>query len=172
MRDKKLLWSALLCLHFGLAGMQAQNTMFVFEKSGNQTPFAFTSINKLTFTAGNLTVSEKNGSTNTYALTNIRYLNFGNSTAIVEIDGKKSSNMLLFPNPVLDQLHIRYESITTGKLQLQILDVQGKVILQQTLSTHNGTNYIIIPVAKLQQGLYFCCLHNGNKFETSKFMKH
>jgi len=169
MLHKKLLWIAVICFSFGLA---AQNTMFVKEKSGTQTPFAFTSINKLTFTAGNMTVNKKDGSTNAYALTNIHYLNFGNSTAVVEIDSEGSSNMMLFPNPVIDQLRIRYESVTTEKLQLQIMDVQGKVILQQTLSTHDGTNYITIPVAKLQHGLYLCRLQNGNKIELSKFIKH
>ena len=170
MRHKNLKWSVFFCLCFGLTGIQAQNTMFVNEKSGDQTPFTFTSISKLTFTAGNMTVNKKDGSTSAYALTNIRYLNFGNSTAIVEIVSEKS-NMLLFPNPVLDQLRIRYESVTTEKLKLQIMNVQGKVILQQTLNPQNGTNYIEIPVEKLQDGLYLCRMQSGNKFDASKFIK-
>lgn len=146
--------------------------MFVNDKSGNQTPFDFTSINKLTFTTGNMTINKKDGNSSTYALTDIRYLNFGNTTAIVEITAEKSINILLFPNPVWEQLHIQYESVKTENLQLQIMDVQGKVILQQILSLQNGSNHFTIPVNKLQHGLYLCRLQNENKFETYRFIKH
>jgi hypothetical protein len=172
MRHKKLKWSAVIWLCLGLAGLQAQNTMFVNERSGTQTPYAFTSINKLTFASDNMTVNKKDGSTSIYALTDIRYLNFGITTAIAEISGEKGNDILLFPSPVKDQLHIRYESKTTGNVQLQILNVQGKFIYQQTLCSLYGTNYLTIPVTKLEHGMYMCRLQNGSKIETAKFIKY
>ena len=117
MRHKKLKWSIVIWLCLGLNGLQAQNTMFVNERSGTQMPFTFTSINKLTFASGNMTVNKKDGSTSIYALTDIRYLNFGITTAIAEIRGDENNDMLLFPSPATDQLNIRYESKNTGNVQ-------------------------------------------------------
>ncbi len=172
MKHKKMNWGIVFLFSFCLTGLQAQNTMFVNERSGTQTPFTFTSIKKLTFATGNLTVNKINGSTSAYALTNIRNLNFGSIAAIVDVNNEESLFMFLFPNPVTDQLHIRYYSATSGNVELQIMDVQGKVIFQQTLSSHNGTNFISFPVAQFQNGLYLCCLQNGNKLQTNKFVKY
>lgn len=141
------------------------------RKIGYSTPHAFTSINKLTFDSGNMTVNKKDGSTSIYVLTDIRYLNSGITTDIAEISGDENNDILLYPSPVTDQLPIRHESKTTGNVQLQIMNMQGKFIYQQTLSSLYGTNYLTIPETNLLHSMYICRLQNGSKIETAKFIK-
>ena len=172
MRHKKLKLSAILLLGLGLTGIQAQSTLYVKEHSGIQTPYTLSSIRKLTFPTGNITVNKTNGSTSTFALSNIRYLNFIDlTTNVSQVGIQESSNIILYPNPVIDQLQISYESIKAGNVQVEIIDVQGKVLHQQTIISQNGTNHALISVSQLPKALYVFRLQSGDKIEIIKFLK-
>jgi hypothetical protein len=172
MRFKKIKLSAIFLLSFGLTGMQAQNSLYVKEKTGKQTSFALNSIRKLTFPLGNMVVNKTNGITSTYALSDIRYMNFTNLTTIASLSGgKESEDIKLYPNPVVDHLQISFKSIKAGKASVQIFDLDGKVLLQQTINIQDGTNNSIISVSELPEGLYILHLQNGNKLESIKFLK-
>ena len=173
MKHKKLKLSALLLLGLGLTGLQAQSTLYVKEHSGTQTSYTLSSIRKLTFPTGNMTVNKNAGSPTTYALNDIRYLNFIDlTTGVTQTDKAKSSNIELYPNPVNDQLQISYETLNAGNVQVEIIDLQGKVLLQQTISSQNGTNQAIIPVSQLAKGLYVCRLQSNDKIGNIKFIKN
>ena len=172
MRYKKVKLSALLLLGIGLSGIQAQSTLYVKEHSGIQTPYTLSSIRKLTFPTGNMTVKKTDGSTNTFALSDIRYLNFIDlTTNVSQVGIQESSSIILYPNPVIDQLQISYESIKAWNVQVEIIDVQGKVLHQQTIISKNGTNHALIPVSQLSKGLYVCRLQSNEKIEIFKFLK-
>jgi len=152
--------------------IQAQSTLYVKEHSGTQTPYALSSIRKLTFPTGNMTVNKNAGSPTTYALSDIRYLNFTDlTTGVLETDKAESSYIMLYPNPVNDQLQISYETQKTGNIQIEIVDLQGKVLLQQSINCQNGTNQAIIPVSQLAKGIYLCRLQSNDKVENIKFIK-
>ncbi len=173
MRHKKVKFSVLLLSGIGLTGLQAQSTLYVKEHSGIQTPYTLNSIRKLTFAGVNMTVNKTSGSTDNYVLSDIRYLNFIDVTTNVSlISSQESSNIILYPNPVIDQLQISYETLKAGNVQVEIVDVQGKVLHQQTISSQNGTNYAIIHVSQLSEGLYVCRLQSGDKIEIIKFLKN
>lgn len=173
MRTKLITIVSVLLLSFCFTYVKAQNTLFVKEKTGVQTPYAIADIKKLSFASGNMIVNKENGNTTAYALAGLLYLNFGNGiyAGIPPIGVERNSAITLYPNPVNDQLHIQYESVTPEDIQLKITDIQGRLVLQQSISIHSGTNEISIPVEQLPQGLYLCGLRNGNKLETNKFLK-
>ena len=173
MKFKKLRLSAFILLCIGLAEVQAQSTLYVKEKAGTQTAFALNNVRKLTFPTGNITVNKNDGNTSTYTLSDIRYLNFTDLTAgVSQFANKETDNIILFPNPVIDELKVSFQSAGTGSLQVDIMDVQGKVLHQQSINSSNGTNLFSINIAQLPQGLYLCRLQNGNKLETIKFLKN
>jgi len=173
MKNQKLKFSALLLLNIGLTGVQAQNTLYLKEKAGNQTAFTLSDVQKLTFPTGGMIVNKNDGNTNTYVLSNIRYLNFFDlSTGVSQFANQESNNLLLFPNPATNELKISFQSTEIGNLQIIIIDVQGKVLHQQTINSQNGINLFTINIAQLPQGLYMCRLQNRNKLETIKFLKN
>src|SRR4030042_7049823 len=105
MRHKKVILSVVLLLGLGLNGLQAQSTLYVKEKTGTQTSFELNGIRKLIFPAGNIMVNKTDGDTRVYALSDIRYLSFIDFTTDVKlIDRQESSNLTLYPNPVIDKL--------------------------------------------------------------------
>lgn len=171
MNLKKLSTLLLLCL--ALSGVQAQSTLYVQEKTGIQTAFVLNDVRKLTFPAGSITVNKNDGNTNTYVLSDIRYLNFTDlSVEVSQFSNQESGNIILFPNPAMDQLKVSFQSDGTRNLEIDIIDMQGKVLEQQTISSQNGMNLVAINIAELPQGLYLCRLQNGNKLETIKFLKN
>lgn len=172
-QHKKVFLSVLLLFSIGLTGLYAQNKLYVKEKAGTQTSFTINNVRKLTFASGNMMVNKTDKSTSAYALSNTRYLSFRDfTTDVPQISLQESSNLILFPNPVTDQLQISYETMSEGTVQVAIFDVQGKVLLQQNLSSQTGSNHATIPILQLTKGLYMFRLQNGNKLETLKFLKN
>ena len=171
MRHKRLKLSAVLLLGLGLTGL-AQNKLYVKEKAGTQTAFVLSDVRKLTFPSGSIIVNKNDGNTSTYALSNIRYLNFTDlSVGVSQFANQETGNIILFPNPVTDELKINFQSAGKWNLQIDIIDIQGKVLHQENISSQTGINFFTINIAQLPQGLYLCRLQNGNKVETIKFIK-
>lgn len=171
MKRKKLILIAILLLAVGLTGLRAQNQLNVKEKTGTVTSFALSGIQKLTFPSGNLEVKKNDGSSASFTLNDIRYLTFSPiSTATKTLDSKSAFS--LFPNPVTNEFQLSYESSEAKTLNVEIIDLQGRVLLRQTTSSQYGTNLNRISVSQLKKGLYICRVYNGEKFETIKFFKN
>ena len=151
--------------------LQSQTSLNLLTKSGTETYFNLADIAKLTFSAGNITVNKKDATFNTFALSEIQNLNFGLKTSVSEFSDPGSTKLILYPIPVLNDLNVQFSAMSFSNAQLQIIDLTGKVVLQQSLSCQTGTNYKTISVLDLKHGLYLCLLKQGNKLETSKFLK-
>jgi hypothetical protein len=171
MVHKKVKLVTLFLFGIGLTGIKAQSTLYVREHSGMQTSYTLSSIRKLTVPTGYVTVNKTNGNMSAFALNNIRYLNFNDLTDVSQIDVQGNSNIVIYPNPVVDQLQISYKSIEAGNVQIGIIDMQGKVLYRQTLISQIGINHLLIPVSQLSKGIYVCRLQSDNKTEIIKFIK-
>jgi hypothetical protein len=151
----------------------AQNALYLMERSGAQTPISLDNIRKLTFTTGNMTVFKTDGNSSSFKLGDLQYLSFIDQASIVsKMVSGVNSYFTVYPNPVVDQLQIRFVSTTSETVQLTILNMLGVVFRQQTTISQNGTNHILIPVQNLSSGLYICHLKNGNSTESIRFLKH
>jgi len=115
-------------------------------------------------------VKTNNGIT-TYSLNKVSYFNFTNLLTAIPQNAIQKNDLLLFPNPVNDELKISYKAGEAGVLNLEIIDMQGKVVLQQSLSGQNGNNLFTINVTQLLHGLYLCRVQNSNQIENLKFIK-
>lgn len=172
MKHKLLLFSVLLLFGFGLTGLKAQTKLYINQKSGTQTPVTASNIRTLTFAAGQMAVNRTDKSSSTYALSTVLYLSFNDyTTDVQQIVSSQNSALAVYPNPVADQLQISYETAKAGNVQVEIIDLQGKVLLQQALNSNAGANHAQITVTKLPKGIYLCRVNNGTSIETTKFLK-
>ena len=173
MKRKKLILFAILLLGLGPTGLKAQNQLNVKEKAGKVTSFALSGIQKLTFPSGNMEVKKTDGSSASFALNDIRNLTFSPvTTDLKTLDSKREGTFSLYPNPVTNEFQLSYESIEARTLNVEIIDLQGRVLLRQTINSQYGTNHNRISVSQLQKGLYICRLRNDYKYETIKFLKN
>jgi len=154
-----------------LSGLQAQTFLNVRDKSGAQTSFALSDLNKLDFTSGKMTVIPKTGNNTDFLILDVRYLNFTSTTSISELNNTGNNDLKLYPNPVKDVLQIGYEAGNVENVLVRILDIQGKVLYQHNLPNQAGINSFFIPVESLRTGLYLCQIKHGNKLEISRFIK-
>lgn len=152
-------------------GLKAQNSLYIKEKSGTENSFPFNTIKKLTFAAGNVTVNKKDATSNSFVINDVKNFYFGMKTAIPEVFTTEKIQLSLYPNPANEFLYIQYEVKSSSPLQLQIIDLQGKIVFQQTVSNQPGVNYKTISVGNLIHGLYLCRLQNDNKLVSTKFLK-
>ena len=166
MKNKKLKTCALLMFCIGLLPLSATVNIQVHPKTGVNTSYELTNIKNLTFGSGNLTITMKDASVNNFALTTIGFLNFPNVISAIP-ENQVNTNLSMFPNPVKDMLYFVFPSSTKQSVQLEILGLDGKVLIKTLLNdVQNG-----VSVSNLQQGVYLCRLQNGTKTEMSKFIK-
>jgi len=171
MKRKNVTWMLFLLIAFGISEVPAQTAMNVLAKSGTLTSFELRSINTLIFTSGIMSVNKTDGSILDFAMADVRNLNFETITS-VDNTFAKGGNMLLYPNPVMDHLQIRYESVFEENVSVTIINVQGAVVLQQKTKNQRGTNNIDLPIRTLPKGMYLFRLQQGNNIEMTKFIKN
>ena len=79
--------------------------------------------------------------------------------------GELAASLLLYPNPVKDQLHIATESIVED---IAVYDVYGRLQDHKTTRLQDGIN---VDVSNLHSGVYFVMIKSDNKTLIEKFIK-
>ncbi len=78
----------------------------------------------------------------------------------------------VFPDPVNQFLVIRFDAPVQSELVLDIIDFQGKIVLQKKYPEHPGGEMTCITdVGQMIPGIYFYSLHSDGKFSTGRFIK-
>jgi len=155
-----------------VTGLHAQTKLTVKAKTATTTTFTLSDIAKLTFSSGYMIVNKKDASNSSFLISDIRNLNFGIMTGTPQITDSESSKLSLYPIPAIDRLTIQFQSATSGVAQLQLIDLNGRVVLQQILDLQPGTNIHTFMVSRLTHGLYLCQLQHGTIIENTKFLKY
>jgi len=85
-------------------------------------------------------------------------------------DVKDFSDVKVFPNPARDILNIAFDSKVEGQVQVNVLDLAGKRLMNSTESSLKGSNTLSLQVGDLQGGVYYIHLNNGEKQVVKKFV--
>jgi hypothetical protein len=168
----RVFFAIALLTALGITNLQSQNTLYIQEKA-TQSSFALNSIRKVTFPSGNLLVHKTDGNTSNFMLSDLCHMSFYISTteeAPMEINDK--NNFSIFPNPATIKLQVDFEGTKAEKVRFEIVNMQGKVLLQQSITCQCGKNIFTLSTAHLAVGLYLLRMHNDTKIETIKFYKN
>ena len=92
---------------------------------------------------------------------------FINCTGINDIDNN-SFVMSVFPNPSSGKFTIRSNETAINNLNLEILDMNGRVILQKRIVNVNGTITDKVDLSNHPSGVYLVRLSNGKLVKTFK----
>jgi hypothetical protein len=88
---------------------------------------------------------------------------------ISRADDKKSSlELTIFPNPAKDFIWV--EGMDLNEVDLEILDVNGKLVLKNRVSNVNGI--FSLDISALPKGMYFLKSKTGRETQVSKFLKN
>lgn len=172
MKPKKSTFSILLSLCIALGTLHAQNTIFVRTNTGIVSDYLISSLRSFSFPSGSLQINKLDGTNNLFLKSNINKLFFG----VVGLTNLKniepgSSKIYLYPNPVLNQLHIEYLCENSNHAEIIISDLHGKVLISKEITNCVGINIQTIDVTSLSRGIYLCRFNAGVKTEIYKFIK-
>jgi len=169
----KFVFFLVVAINFSPIKNYAQTSLYIKEKSGNQTSILLDKIEKLTFSSGNIIVNKYTGNDNIVVLNNVRYLSFFDfSLNIEELLKKNKNNLIIIPNPVIDEFRIFYQSNEIESVNVSIVNLQGKILFQQTQNSEIGVNSLTINASELSKGIYFCRKQTNNNIEVQKFIKY
>jgi hypothetical protein len=144
--------------------------LYVREKSGLQTDYSLTGIQKMTFTPGMLHVVKTGGNADEYPIGMIRFLSF--SDIIIRIDepttGDAAISFRIFPNPAGGSFKIAATGNEPLSGKIELINLCGCVV--KSLAA-NGERELEVDPGGICKGIYLCRLTDGNKVETLTFMK-
>lgn len=79
------------------------------------------------------------------------------------------SQIVVYPNPSQDQIHVKLDPTTNIETRLMIYDISGKAIHCQDISI--GIEILTIPIQHLKRGVYFIQIEDHQFIKTQKFIK-
>ena len=134
-------------------------------KVGSSTSFSMSSIQRISFTGGNLIITKKDASTSSFAMNSMGFLNF--TDVATELALHLKSEISTYPNPAQELLHIEVQLIDNQSAKAEIINLNGKVVVQKLLNNPSNT----ISIAGLPKGMYICRVQNGTSATAAKFIK-
>ncbi len=88
------------------------------------------------------------------------------------VDTKGINTVKITPNIVSSFAELHYNSASPGKIQLQVSDIQGRIVKKISSQVLTGDNKIIIETAGFSKGQYQAIIiANGESAGTAKFVK-
>jgi len=82
-------------------------------------------------------------------------------------------DMVAFPNPFSTELYILFPSGVDGQVDVNLIDLSGRVVMQASYPQFEGRSNIVIDkdLAQLNKGVYFLKVSTGSKISISKLIK-
>lgn len=151
---------AFLCFVNGVFCLQAQNSLIVNLNDGSSSNNLLSSLNKVTFSAGNMNVINKDASANSYVISTIRNMNFGVYSGVYDVS-ENQSTLSVYPVPACDFINIK--NAPEGQLRVVIFSLEGTVLKNCVMSDSSQP----IDISSLNRGLYLLRVND----KTIKFTK-
>jgi len=83
-----------------------------------------------------------------------------------------SKGFMVYPNPFSNSFNLNYTQSNAGRVQMQLFDTQGKLLLQQEWNQEAGTYNKAIDASFLQTGSYLVKLTTSKTTYTSLVIKY
>ena len=90
---------------------------------------------------------------------------------IINIHDKLDADLIIYPNPVADFVCLTLINSDNTKIKIDILNLEGKTVIEKYINAENGFIKIIIPVSFLPKGNYFLKFNKDGEDRFLKFVK-
>lgn len=88
-------------------------------------------------------------------------------TAGIENVSAINGGVEVYPNPADDELNLKFSVEQNETLQINIIDVTGKLIQSNEIHAVAGSNLVLLNTNGIQKGMYLIQVGNGTSFYTS-----
>src|SRR5690554_959200 len=149
-----------------------QNLIVTFTNSSTES-FPITDIQSIKFSADEMVLYELNGTTNTWNINDIDNYAFDGSASIDDAIEITQENLTVFPNPATDKIIVNFESNSSDKITISIIDINGKVVAHLFEGNHNEVTQIewsINSEGNVTPGTYLCKIKTSHKVITKTIL--
>jgi hypothetical protein len=92
--------------------------------------------------------------------TAIPFRSFSTSSVLATAESEANTNCSVFPNPASETISILFNSKNTQSIDIQLFDLQGKLLKKQTITQNEAT----IDVATFAEGVYLLYIREENRW--------
>jgi photosystem II stability/assembly factor-like uncharacterized protein len=96
-------------------------------------------------------------------------LSIQDKTTSIE-DNELSKSITLYPNPSQGKFEISLQALSLGSWQMQIMDVNGRLVYTQTIEKHTSTNSFSVDLTNQPKGQYILKLNNGKETAVKRIL--
>ncbi len=94
---------------------------------------------------------------------------FAKSKAYIgSVDAQEKNTLHFFPNPIKDHLNIHYKTIEGETTYVELIDLNGKRVVAQSIQMEKGHNEIQMDLSEMPNGLYFLRVMEGENYFIEK----
>jgi hypothetical protein len=89
----------------------------------------------------------------------------------VRISAQNNGKLKISPNPASSSVNISFYSALRGTMELQILDMTGKIVLREQRTVESGQNSITLnQLSRLSEGVYTIFIRTGDRMERERIV--
>jgi hypothetical protein len=77
----------------------------------------------------------------------------------------------IFPVPTERDLNLEFLSLIEGEVEIEVMDLNGKVMMKSTQDLRTANNYVKLDVSRLPMATYMVKVSNGKESFTEKFVR-
>lgn len=85
-------------------------------------------------------------------------------------DQSELGHLTVYPNPTEGELSVRFDASSSQNLDLQVLDVTGKVVQTNSVNANSGANLVVLGTDTLSSGVYFLKISGPNTQNSIQFV--
>jgi hypothetical protein len=152
----KLSLSLILLTLLSYQEIAAQN-LNINNQNGSISSYSLQDVRRLTFENSNLVVLLFNGNSFSFPLATLSNYSYNGSVADLEelLFNANDWQLMVFPNPTVDELTIRFSLIKEEEISYSISDLSGKILLSNILGLQTtGDHSFTISICDLPKGNY------------------
>lgn len=91
-------------------------------------------------------------------------------SAVQQVSFEKRSSMGMFPNPAQDQVTLNVDATKEEAVQLNIVDLNGRITISKMLELKKGSNNFSLPVYHLTDGIYYVQVYLADRQHIQKLI--
>lgn len=93
------------------------------------------------------------------------------NTLTVRISALNNTKLKISPNPASSSVNISFYSALRGTMELQLLDMTGKIVLREQRVAESGQNSITLnQLSGLSEGIYTILVRTGDRWERERII--
>ena len=109
-----------------------------------------------------------------YRLRSVDFDRSENISSIVYLERQANQFdiVAIHPVPANNRVSVEFENAGSSRVQVQVVDLLGRLLHQETIATESGLNSYQLDVSQWANGVYFINLDNGLESRTKRMVKH